>query len=232
MQEKIKYYDVYKRVCSIDNKFLESSHKITTNLFPIEKDLEILKPLQTKKLLNSIKPLAPVPPQSLEIQPIISEPETIAYEFFQSSYGKLLIASTKLGICYISFISDESINELKQNFPYSNLELAKKELHAIAIDFIEDKPLDVLPLHLKGTEFQLEVWRNLLRIPKGQLSTYQHLAIAMENPKASIAVGAAVGKNPIALLIPCHRVIRTNGIWKGFRWGNERKASLLIYELK
>lgn len=232
MQEKIEFCNIYKRVHSIDSKVLESSHKITVDLFSTEQDLEILAFLQPNKLQGFIKTLAPLLSKSFELHPLTSDPENIAYEFYNSSYGKLLIASTKFGICYVSFPSEESIYELQQNFPNSNLEQTKTKLHELAIDFIENKASGILPLHLKGTQFQLEVWKNLLRIPKGQLSTYKHLAIAMEKSKASIAIGAAVGQNPIALLIPCHRVIRTNGVWKGFRWGNERKASLLIYELK
>lgn len=232
MQEKVEFCNIYKRVQSIDSKILESSHKITTNLFSLEQDLEILKHLHPNKLHSFIKPLAPHPSQSFEIQSISSDPKIISYTFFQSSYGKLLIAATQTGICYISFVSDENVNELQQSFPTSTLECTKVELHQVAIDYIEDKSNSILPLHLKGTEFQIEVWKNLLRIPKGQLSTYKNIALAIGKPKASIAIGAAVGKNPIALLIPCHRIIRTNGIWSGFRWGNERKASLLIYELK
>lgn len=232
MQEKTEFCEVYKRVRSIDSELLESSHRVDTNLFSIEQDLEILEFLQPNKLQSFIKPLTPLQRQSFDVQPIISDPETIVYDFFHSSYGKLLLAATKFGICYVSFMSDENISELQQHFPASNLERTKTELHQTAIDFIEDKPFGTLPLHLKGTEFQLEVWRSLLRIPKGQLSTYKNLALTIGKPKASIAIGAAVGKNPIALLIPCHRVIRTNGIWRGFRWGNKRKASLLVHELR
>lgn len=232
MQEKTEFCNVYKRIRSIDNKVLENSHRITTNLFSIEQDLDILEFLQPNKLSGFINPLEPLLPQSIEIQSINSDPETIYYEFFDSSFGKLLVATTNFGVCYVSFISDESISKLQQHFPNSHLEHRKVALHQTAMDFVEDEPFDTLRLHLKGTEFQLEVWRSLLRIPKGQLSTYKHLAIAIGKPKSSIAIGAAVGKNPIALLIPCHRVIRTNGIWKGFRWGNKRKASLLVYELK
>lgn len=232
MKKDIEFYNIHKRIKSIDGKILEDSNRINPDLFSTEQDLDILKFLQPNNLFSFIKPLAPILSQAIEIHSLGSDPENIDYEFFDSSYGKLLIATTKLGVCYVSFESDNSINELQHNFPNSNLERKKTELHELAIDFIEDKALGTLPLHLKGTEFQLEIWKNLLRISKGQLSTYKQLAVAIENPKASIAIGAAVGKNPIALLIPCHRVIRTNGQWKGFRWGNSRKASLLVYELK
>lgn len=87
-------------------------------------------------------------------------------------------------------------------------------------------------MHCIGTSFQLKVWNALCHIPTGDITTYKHIAITIDQPKASIAVGAVVGKNPIALLIPCHRVIRHNGIWQGFRWGNFVKATLLSYELQ
>lgn len=231
MQEKTRFQYIYNRIHSIDSKTLETKPIPTRNLFSIEKDLEILEFLQPWSLQRFIKPLVPFLPKSIEIIPMLSDTETIAYNFFQSSYGELLIANTKFGICHISFASDKNIKELQNNFLNSDLKHTKTKLHQTAIDFIEGKPFGTLPLHLKGSEFQLEVWKNLLRVLKGQLTTYKHLAIAIEKPKSSIAIGAAIGKNPIALLIPCHRVIRTNGKWKGYRWGNKCKASLLIYEI-
>ncbi|MEL7052774.1 MAG: MGMT family protein, partial [Cyanobacteria bacterium J06588_5] len=87
-----------------------------------------------------------------------------------------------------------------------------------------------LALHVKGTNFQIQVWRALLSIPFGQLTTYQGLATAMGRPTAARAVGNALGKNPVGYLIPCHRVIRQSGEFGGFRWGMERKTTLLGWE--
>ncbi|MCB1231303.1 MAG: MGMT family protein, partial [Verrucomicrobiae bacterium] len=83
---------------------------------------------------------------------------------------------------------------------------------------------------VRGTEFQVRVWRALLAIPPGQLTTYRRIAEAIGQPRASRAVGTAIGANPIALLIPCHRVIRETGVISGYRWGVGRKRSLIAWE--
>ena len=90
--------------------------------------------------------------------------------------------------------------------------------------------LPQLKLHLKGTPFQLKVWEALLTIPKGQLSTYGALPKAIDKPKASRAVGTAIGKNPVAFLIPCHRVIQSSGTFGGYMWGPTRKAAIIGWE--
>lgn len=87
-----------------------------------------------------------------------------------------------------------------------------------------------LRLHVKATPFQLKVWEALLKIPCGQVSTYGQIADSIQHPKASRAVGTAVGDNPVAYLIPCHRVIRSTGILGGYHWGKERKTAMLGWE--
>ena len=87
-------------------------------------------------------------------------------------------------------------------------------------------------LHLQGTEFQVKVWNALLDIPFGTSTNYISIATEIENPKASRAVGTAIGKNPIAFIIPCHRVVQTNGQLGGYRWGIDRKAELIKWENK
>ena len=88
-----------------------------------------------------------------------------------------------------------------------------------------------IKLHLKGTDFQLKVWQSLLKIPMGQLSTYGELAQAIEHPKAARAVGTAIGNNPVAFLIPCHRVIRATGMVGEYHWQKGRKLALLAWEM-
>jgi len=86
-------------------------------------------------------------------------------------------------------------------------------------------------LHIKGTPFQLKVWQALLAIPAGRLQSYGAVAQAAGSPKAARAVGTAIGKNPVAVLIPCHRVIRESGIIGGYRWQRGRKMAILAHEL-
>ena len=85
-------------------------------------------------------------------------------------------------------------------------------------------------LHLKGTEFQLKVWQALLAIPSADLTSYGQLAQTSGSPKASRAVGTAIGNNPIAFLIPCHRVIQATGSFGGYRWGTTRKSAIIAWE--
>jgi AraC family transcriptional regulator, regulatory protein of adaptative response / methylated-DNA-[protein]-cysteine methyltransferase len=87
-----------------------------------------------------------------------------------------------------------------------------------------------IKLHLKGTDFQLKVWETLLTIPMGQLSTYGNIAAEINNPKAARAVGSAIGDNPVAFLIPCHRVIQSTGIFGGYMWGTKRKTAMIGWE--
>jgi len=90
--------------------------------------------------------------------------------------------------------------------------------------------LNQIKLHLKGTDFQLKVWETLLKIPMGQLSTYGNIAKVINNPNASRAVGIVIGSNPVAFLIPCHRVIQSNGNFGGYMWGNTRKTAIIGWE--
>ena len=87
-----------------------------------------------------------------------------------------------------------------------------------------------IKLHLKGTAFQLKVWQSLLKIPMGQLTTYGELAKSIDHPKAARAVGTAIGSNPIAFLIPCHRVIQSTGAFGGYEWGQLRKTAMIAWE--
>jgi AraC family transcriptional regulator of adaptative response/methylated-DNA-[protein]-cysteine methyltransferase len=159
---------------------------------------------------------------------------SINYSFAQTNFGNLLVASTSKGICYMAF-SDEkevALRLLQKKFPratYRQL-LDKLQQNALLL-FNEDREHpDTIKLHLKGTEFQLKVWEALLKVPSGRLTTYGAVAQTINSPRASRAVGTAIGQNPVALLIPCHRVIQSSGIFGGYMWGADRKAAIIGWE--
>lgn len=158
----------------------------------------------------------------------------INYSFQESIFGSLIVASTEKGISYIAFENDKTkaFEDLKQKFP--NAEFFSKEddfqKPALSIFSKDWQKLDKIKLHLKGSDFQLKVWESLLKIPMGKLSTYGNLAQDIGNPKASRAVGTAIGSNPVAFLIPCHRVIQSSGKIGGYMWGSERKQLIIGWE--
>ena len=159
---------------------------------------------------------------------------SINYSFAESPFGDILVASTTKGICYMAFADDEAsaLGELHQYFPNATCRqmtdlLQQKALHLFTQDW---KKQETIKLHLKATRFQLKVWETLLKIPMGQLSTYGTVAVAINNPKASRAVGSAIGDNPVAFLIPCHRVIQSAGTVGQYHWGSTRKAAMIGWE--
>lgn len=158
----------------------------------------------------------------------------INYSFAESSFGRILIASTHKGICYMDFVSDEedAFLALKKRFPKAgfNQKMDGFQQNALQIYTQDWNKIDKIKLHLKGTVFQLKVWETLLKIPSGNLTTYSAIANAINNPKASRAVGTAIGRNPVAFLIPCHRVIQSTGIIGGYKWGTTRKTAIIGWE--
>jgi AraC family transcriptional regulator of adaptative response/methylated-DNA-[protein]-cysteine methyltransferase len=159
----------------------------------------------------------------------------INYSFSDSHFGPLLLASTGKGICYIAFTDDqdEALGKLKAEFPNASFtHQADAFQHAALTVFMADPgQLPDIKLHLKGTDFQLKVWEALLKIPMGRLSTYGQIAAGLQNPNASRAVGTAIGSNPVAFLIPCHRVIQSTGVFGGYMWGPTRKTAMIGWEL-
>ena len=159
---------------------------------------------------------------------------SINYSFAESPFGNILVAATEKGICHMAFADEpsEALVVLQQKFPQARYCPSTDALQENALSiFTQDwsKP-DKIKLHLKGTDFQLKVWKTLLDIPPGQLTTYGNMAAKLQNPKASRAVGTAIGDNPIAYLIPCHRVIRSSGELGGYHWGLTRKAAIIGWE--
>lgn len=158
----------------------------------------------------------------------------INYSYAASPFGNLLIASTSKGICHLSFTEnkDASLAEIKNKFFNATLNNQIDSIQQNALNIFSSdwsKP-DEIKLHLKGTPFQLKVWQALLSIPMGRLSTYAKIANDILNPKASRAVGSAIGINPIAYLIPCHRVILSTGDSGQYMWGRERKLAMIGWE--
>lgn len=159
---------------------------------------------------------------------------TINYGFAESPFGKIIVASTHKGVCHMFFVEDESkaLFDLKSRFPSAAYhQITDKFQQDALFIFQEDwSNLDQIKLHLAGTPFQIKVWESLLKIPMGALSTYGDLAKEIGNPKASRAVGAAIGSNPVAFLIPCHRVIQGSGKIGGYMWGRDKKSAIIGWE--
>ena len=158
----------------------------------------------------------------------------INFSFAESPFGNIIVASTQKGVCFMAFAEDEEtgFQDLKNKFPNAvfsrKLDLAQQ--NALFIFQNDWSKLSEIKLHLKGTDFQLKVWETLLKIPMGQLSTYGSIAQKIDKPNASRAVGTAIGSNPVAFLIPCHRVIQSSGTFGGYMWGNTRKTAIIGWE--
>jgi AraC family transcriptional regulator of adaptative response/methylated-DNA-[protein]-cysteine methyltransferase len=160
---------------------------------------------------------------------------TIRYGLHPTPFGKCLIGVTEHGICHLSFVQTsegEAIDALVNQWKQAQM----IEDHRATAPFVEpifdlsQRGKGPLQLHLRGTNFQLKVWEALLNIPAGAVTTYEGIAAMIGNPGALRAVGTAVGHNPVAVLIPCHRVIRKVGEFGNYRYGAPRKKALLARE--
>ncbi len=158
----------------------------------------------------------------------------INFSFAESPFGNMLVASTPKGICYIAFADDapSALETLQSKFPNATytqmVDLIQQ--NAMFIFTHDWSKLGQVKLHLKGTSFQLKVWETLLKIPMGKLTSYGNIARQIQLPKASRAVGTAIGDNPVAFLIPCHRIIQSTGLVGGYHWGNTRKTAIIGWE--
>lgn len=161
----------------------------------------------------------------------------IEYGFHSTPLGNMFVAVTRRGICRLAFVdyscADQVLAELSKEWPKGTL-VSSDRSTSYVIEALFREPTDGLrspiSLHVLGTNFQLAVWRALLRIPPAKLATYSQVASALGYPKASRAVGSAIGANPIALLIPCHRVIQKSGALGGYRWGVAKKQMVQTWE--
>lgn len=164
----------------------------------------------------------------------LGEGVTIRYGLHASPYGKCLVAVTERGVCHLGFVQTsegDAIDNLVASWKHARMFEDHKSTASLVETIFDGgqrgKPLNV---HLRGTNFQLKVWEALLQIPAGTVTTYEGLAQRIGQASASRAVGTAVGHNPIAVLIPCHRVIRKVGGFGNYRYGAPRKKALLAKE--
>lgn len=164
-----------------------------------------------------------------------SEVLEIIYSIFQTRFGEIVVGSTQDGICLILFTDGEKSPEelVKAEYPNAKIIPGEMDIHRNAARFINGATTgeSKIALLLKGTEFQRKVWRMLLKVPFGEMITYGELAAKIGKPLASRAVGTAVGRNPIAYIIPCHRVIAASGMIGDYRWGSVRKTAMIGREL-
>jgi AraC family transcriptional regulator, regulatory protein of adaptative response / methylated-DNA-[protein]-cysteine methyltransferase len=172
----------------------------------------------------------------LDIQIVEESPAEVYYSIFPWFLGNVFIANHGSGICQLTFEDTEvgSIR-LRRSFPKSTIREERTELQELAYEalmsyFVQTADIPVIPVAVKATPFQVQVWNQLQDLAKSELTTYGELALTLGDPNAARAVGTAVGANPIALLIPCHRAIHNTGKIGNFRWGSWRKQLLLAIE--
>lgn len=166
--------------------------------------------------------------------------EVIHYAVRQTQLGFMLMAATEKGVCFVQFADDETalLTQLQVEFPKAQLTLSLAKdsveldhwIDALEQHIDQGAPRPELPLDIRGTVFQIQVWRFLLSIQDGSTVSYADVAVGIDKPKAVRAAASACGKNRIAVLIPCHRVLRGDGSLGGYRWGQERKKELLEKE--
>lgn len=161
----------------------------------------------------------------------------IRYGFHGSPFGRCLIAATSRGICALRFTSGVSKNDavclLREEWPGAGFQFdpgCADSFGSRIFGPLNSRPAQPLSVLVKGTNFQIQVWRALINVPFGAVTTYGELAARTGHPRAARAVGSVVGGNPIAYLIPCHRVIRESGELSRYRWGETRKAAILGWE--
>lgn len=162
--------------------------------------------------------------------------ETIRTAFADCPFGRLLVGATDKGVCFIGFAEpdDALMGDLRRRFPRATIvadDLALVETTRAVVDFM-DEPAGALalPLDLRGTAFQLRVWEALRRIPAGETRSYADLAAMIGQPRAVRAVARSCATNPVSIVVPCHRVVGSDGSLTGYRWGVPRKQALLAKE--
>ncbi|HTZ17203.1 MAG TPA: methylated-DNA--[protein]-cysteine S-methyltransferase [Dissulfurispiraceae bacterium] len=159
---------------------------------------------------------------------------TIHYGFHPSPFGECFIAITGRGICCLEFAENEdrqtAVTDLKKQWPHADIIADQKATSSYIRKIFGTTTRGCVPLHVKGTNFQIKVWEALLKIPDGVVVSYEMLAASIGKPSATRAVANAVAHNPIAFLIPCHRVIRKTGDVGGYHWGSIRKTAILLWE--
>jgi len=161
---------------------------------------------------------------------------TIDHAVQDTPFGKAFIAATGRGICKLAFLRDAEVDEhltdLTKQWPQATLRENRPRLRVFVNDMFDagKRPDRPLSLHVAGTNYQVSVWKALLQIPPGSVTSYSRVATAIGSPNSARAVGLAVGANPVAFLIPCHRVIQQSGKLGGYHWGETRKHAIHAWE--
>ncbi len=163
--------------------------------------------------------------------------EQIDYGVFETRIGEVIIARSCKGLCWLGFMVEgykgNGLDRLKRFYPKAELRRDDARLSGLMEEVLQawdEDRFDRIALDLQGTAFQISVWRALMDIPKGEVYTYSDIARAIGKPKASRAVGSAVGENPVSLVVPCHRVVQASGGLGNYGWGVDIKADLLREE--
>lgn len=170
-----------------------------------------------------------------------AQSQSVVWEVFPSDFGPVLIAASHDGLCRIAFGEGEA--ELQALYPQAELQNGAADdadgsdtrqewIKAAALTIAHPEARVFVPLALAGTSFQLQVWDALKHIPVGETRSYRQIAEAVGAPDAVRAVGTAIGANPVAVLIPCHRVVRSDGALGGYAWGLDIKRQLLAREAR
>ena len=157
----------------------------------------------------------------------------IVYGIAPSPFGSCLIAMIDKKLCKLSFVDSKAkaMSELRRTWPKAELIHNDKDIQPfVAKIFTKSKAKKTIPFVIKGTPFQMKVWKVMMQIPFGKTKSYKDVARVVGAPKAFRAVGSACGKNPIGMLIPCHRVLASDGSLGGFGWGLKRKQQMVDWE--
>ena len=159
----------------------------------------------------------------------------IRFGFVGTPFGEGLLAATERGICHFSFLTEgreAAFEEMTDAWPAADLDEDEDWAGDMAARMFASRPRsgDTLRLHLKGSNFQIKVWEALLRVSPGAVVSYGRLAELAGVPRGAQAVGGAMGANPVAYIVPCHRVLKSVGGFGGYRWGAERKQAMLLWE--
>jgi AraC family transcriptional regulator, regulatory protein of adaptative response / methylated-DNA-[protein]-cysteine methyltransferase len=159
----------------------------------------------------------------------------IHYGFHQTPFGECFIAVAEKGLCALSFVDETNkmvnLDQFKHKWKAAKVILDPQITYPVVKQIFNPHQKEKLNIWVHGTNFQLKVWEALLKIPQGSVATYQKIAENIQNPKAVRAVGTAIGSNPIAFLIPCHRVIKSTGMVGEYHWGSTRKQAILGWEM-
>ncbi len=157
----------------------------------------------------------------------------ISYGFHATPFGECLLALTERGICFLAFVEDDrsfTLGLLLQSWPNASLIELPDRTAAVVAQIFSPESGKSIPVELRGTNFQIKVWEALLQLPAGRVTTYQDLATWIGSPRSARAVGNAVAHNPLAYLIPCHRVLQKSGDFGNYRYGSARKKAMLLRE--